>query len=99
MVGSTGIEPVTPSMSRKCATTTLTARGTYILTQKPQEKIRRHPDLNWGMEVLQTSALPLGYAARIANQFILTLSLNYLIVFHQSISAVSGYNKHSQTKV
>ncbi len=27
---------------------------------------RRHPDLNWRMEVLQTSALPLGYAARIA---------------------------------
>ena len=24
---------------------------------------RRHPDLNRGMEVLQTSALPLGYAA------------------------------------
>jgi hypothetical protein len=24
---------------------------------------RRHPDSNWGMEVLQTSALPLGYAA------------------------------------
>ena len=28
-----------------------------------KEKFRRHPDLNWGMEVLQTSALPLGYAA------------------------------------
>ncbi len=26
---------------------------------------RRHPDLNRGMEVLQTSALPLGYAAAI----------------------------------
>ena len=25
---------------------------------------RRHSDLNWGIEVLQTSALPLGYAAR-----------------------------------
>ena len=24
---------------------------------------RRHPDLNWGIEVLQTSALPLGYSA------------------------------------
>ena len=24
---------------------------------------RRHPDLNWGIKVLQTSALPLGYAA------------------------------------
>ncbi len=27
------------------------------------EDQRRHPDLNRGMEVLQTSALPLGYAA------------------------------------
>ncbi len=27
------------------------------------ERRRRHPDLNRGMEVLQTSALPLGYAA------------------------------------
>jgi hypothetical protein len=39
----------------------------WIETQKPRytrgfEK-RQHPDLNWGMEVLQTSALPLGYAA------------------------------------
>ena len=24
---------------------------------------RRHPDLNWGVEVLQTCALPLGYGA------------------------------------
>ena len=24
---------------------------------------RRHPDLNWGIKVLQTSALPLGYSA------------------------------------
>ena len=28
---------------------------------------RRHPDLNRGMEVLQTSALPLGYAAATEN--------------------------------
>jgi hypothetical protein len=27
---------------------------------------RRHPDLNRGMEVLQTSALPLGYGATFA---------------------------------
>ena len=26
-------------------------------------EIRRHPDSNWGIKVLQTSALPLGYAA------------------------------------
>ena len=25
---------------------------------------RRHPESNWGMKVLQTSALPLGYGAR-----------------------------------
>ncbi len=24
---------------------------------------RRHPDSNWGIELLQSSALPLGYAA------------------------------------
>ena len=24
---------------------------------------RHHPDLNWGIKVLQTSALPLGYSA------------------------------------
>jgi hypothetical protein len=28
--------------------------------------LRRHPDLNRGMEVLQTSALPLGYVAAIS---------------------------------
>ena len=27
---------------------------------------RRHPDLNWGIKVLQTSALPLGYVAILA---------------------------------
>jgi hypothetical protein len=26
---------------------------------------RWHPDLNWGMEALQASALPLGYATNI----------------------------------
>ena len=31
--------------------------------QRGGEAQRRHPDLNRGMEVLQTSALPLGYAA------------------------------------
>jgi hypothetical protein len=28
---------------------------------------RQHPDSNWGMEVLQTSALPLGYAAAVSD--------------------------------
>ena len=34
-------------------------RGCFVLW-------RRHPDLNWRIEVLQTSALPLGYAAFIS---------------------------------
>ncbi len=31
--------------------------------KSPKLKWRRHPDSNRGIEVLQTSALPLGYAA------------------------------------
>ena len=31
--------------------------------------LRRHPDLNWGVTVLQTAALPLGYAALKKNGF------------------------------
>jgi hypothetical protein len=72
MVGGTGLEPVTPTMSKWCATTAPTARFLAILTQNClyYKKWRRHPDLNWGMEVLQTSALPLGYAAGMgANKF------------------------------
>ena len=30
---------------------------------------RRHPDLNWGIKVLQTSALPLGYGAVCAGEY------------------------------
>jgi hypothetical protein len=30
---------------------------------KKEGNWRRHPDLNWRIKVLQTSALPLGYAA------------------------------------
>ena len=29
---------------------------------------RRHPDLNWRMEVLQTAALPLGYGADVERE-------------------------------
>lgn len=29
----------------------------------PLFSTRRHPDLNWGIKDLQSSALPLGYAA------------------------------------
>ena len=46
---------------------------------------RRHPDLNWGVKVLQTSALPLGYGAlfiliwKLTGDFILlsTLGADY----------------------
>ena len=42
--------------------------GTSIRTKKASPKgcscvWRRHPDLNWGVKVLQTFALPLGYGA------------------------------------
>ena len=39
-------------------------RHTYILKDGLGIKKRRHPDLNRGIEVLQTSALPLGYTAQ-----------------------------------
>ncbi len=34
-----------------------------LLIKKPEIVWRRHPDLNWGIKVLQTLALPLGYGA------------------------------------
>ena len=33
-------------------------------TTSAKEEWRRHPDSNWRIEVLQTSALPLGYGAK-----------------------------------
>lgn len=39
---------------------------------------RRHPDSNWGMEVLQTSALPLGYAAALDNAKVRMRLANYI---------------------
>ena len=38
-------------------------RPKYILKPQHLPYWRRHPDLNWGIKVLQTSALPLGYVA------------------------------------
>ena len=35
----------------------------YFFLQQKGFPQRRHPDLNWGIKVLQTSALPLGYGA------------------------------------
>ena len=49
----TGFEPATSTLARLHSTTELL----------PHRCWRRHPDLNRRMEVLQTSALPLGYAA------------------------------------
>ena len=42
----------------------VTGRHVNHYTTGPCEIWRRHPDSNWGVEVLQTSALPLGYAAK-----------------------------------
>ena len=57
LVRRTGIEPVRPfgSADFKSAASACSATLAYVW--------RWHPDLNWGIEVLQTSALPLGYAA------------------------------------
>jgi hypothetical protein len=41
----------------------LSSKVRWERRQRGREAQRRHPDLNRGMEVLQTSALPLGYAA------------------------------------
>ena len=41
-------------------------RPKYILKPQHLPYWRRHPDLNWGIKVLQTSALPLGYVAELA---------------------------------
>ncbi len=68
MVGVAGLEPAA-SWSRTKRDTKL--RHTPILTWKreeggPQPALslwRRHPDLNWGIRILQTLALPLGYGA------------------------------------
>ena len=35
--------------------------------------IRRHPDLNWGIKDLQSSALPLGYTAKTSLSFLFLL--------------------------
>jgi hypothetical protein len=57
MVPKTGIEPVRGLMPR----------GILSPVRLPVPPLRlswrRHPDSNWGIKVLQTSALPLGYAA------------------------------------
>ena len=69
MVGVAGLEPAA-SWSRTKRDTKL--RHTPIFNcKKNGERAaarpliwRRHPDLNWGIRILQTLALPLGYGAR-----------------------------------
>ena len=68
MVGVPGFEPGA-SWTRTKRDTKL--RHTPIFHSKrheggPQPALtfwRRHPDLNWGIRILQTLALPLGYGA------------------------------------
>ena len=57
---------------------------------------RRHPDLNWGMKVLQTSALPLGYVAACSLTLRSAVSLTYslsLVCLSLCITAYSFKNK------
>ena len=44
---------------------TIKNKNTYVAFQSNVRVFiwRRHPDLNWGIRVLQTLALPLGYDA------------------------------------
>ncbi len=52
---------------------------------------RRHPDLNRGIKVLQTSALPLGYDAIFS--FGINKALNY-----SGFSALSGAEYEARTR-
>ena len=66
MVGVAGLEPAA-SWSR----TKRDTKPRYEIDEErgeggPQPALsfwRRHPDLNWGIRILQTLALPLGYGA------------------------------------
>ena len=44
---------------------------------------RRHPDLNWGIKVLQTSALPLGYGAKIDLIISMIKDANICVFYHK----------------
>ena len=57
----TGFEPATSTLARLHSTTELLPHTGTVFCDR--FLWRRHPDLNWRMEVLQTSALPLGYVA------------------------------------
>ncbi len=51
---------------------------------------RRHPDLNWGIKDLQSSALPLGYAAESNFIFILYCSIKNFFYNRSSFSTVAS---------
>ena len=57
-----GFEPTHNGATTRCLNhlTIPTISGRYV---RPKKNWRRHPDLNRGIKVLQTSALPLGYVA------------------------------------
>ena len=64
-------------------------RPKYILKPQHLPYWRRHPDLNWGIKLLQSSALPLGYGAL----------FNYIFVFYnyahilKFLSCFNNYDK------
>ena len=63
------LELMTSSLPRMCATTCATSASQNDLYLLSCLRFwRRHPESNWGIKVLQTSALPLGYGA--VNRFI-----------------------------
>jgi hypothetical protein len=66
MVPVVGVEPTLQKEHdfESCASANSATPAFKALINK---KWRRHPDSNRGIRVLQTRALPLGYAARIEN--------------------------------
>ena len=67
MVGARGFEPLTPCASSKCSPSELSARvwqlALYMRGAACRSRWRRRADLNRRIGILQTPALPLGYAA------------------------------------
>ena len=79
MVPKTGLEPVRCKpprdfKSRASADSATSAKKIYGLSLFKESPIfwRRHPDLNRGMRILQTLALPLGYGAAVILRYLCT---------------------------